>query len=1372
MVNFRYLILSLLSFLLVFTITGCEGDDKIEDAVKCTAPTDCKASQDCKFESLVVTSGVCVKRKVCDANDDCSDGLDCSDDKYCGSKDVFEIKEAALEDAMKDADYSFKLEVTSNSAAYYFELLDGSVLPDGLALSDDGTISGKVTANLGTYTFTVRAVNGPKNSEFYYNHRKVTAELTIKVVGNTVSCKEDSCKEANKGVCDDSTGEIVCSCDAGYQDSNSDATCNATCETAALNCGNGVCAVGEETGKAECSCNENWVSNNEGNCTFCDPELFHVNPDDSSLCESNTRTITCTNTPGSDAAWHSNFDDGDFVQTWTDGEFLPNIAPDKCLWECNGDNKIHNLEEAACVCDVNYQDNNTNGECTPSCSNDTSCKDANKNICDDASGVVVCSCNDGYQDNNNNSECAASCDTAALDCGNGSCADTTGAAICVCDGNWSGDDCKTCDPSLYHINPNNPSLCESNTRTVICTNIPASDATWHGDFDNGDFEQTWGSVEFYPNTAPDKCLWICNDTDKVHDVDNSVCICKPELVDDTNGGCMLPCTDNQVNNGDGTCSCYPAYTGDDCLSCNTGFYASDDGRCKVICDSTNERPNEANDACICDEGLFRDSSSNCVTPCNTLVCEGVGNSTCKATSATEYVCECNAADGYIDDGNGQCICDDAANRMPMDGVCVCKDTFITDLDGLCVPQNSCSMDVFSSATPTNNERINAGELSFVNGLAHYEDLTTQNTSCEQADDWYKLTLSEGQKIKVDLGFINKDGDLDLYLFLGENTSYTTRSATTLNSESMTYTVLDSDIPDGETSVDAYIQVKYGRNIYFMDVYVVDAVNPVCYASCDESKEVCVADTNGMGVCTCDASRGFFDNGFACVNPCAMVTCDAAANLVCEAKNAIDAICVCEDNYIDVDTSNGLNCLPDLGVDRHDDANIYTIDNSMILAGNNARFNNDYTGRGCTGDNQRSKDVVYKVMLNPEDKIQISLEDINLSYEYISVYLMSQEQAENSTLCSVGKEARDATATDEYIVEVPGTYYVVVDGNFLTTEFDYKLNVTIERSVVEPICTEATESVNCIETGLNRCLVDATNSVNNKCVECLEESDCITGTTCNVDTNICETALQPVCTALSESVDCIQTGQNRCLVDDAEPMNNKCVECLEIGDCVTGTTCNVDTNICETAIQPACTVATESSDCLETGLNRCLVDDAEPMNNKCVGCLDSGECVSGDICNIETHVCEQEVVTVLPADGGFELIDNGNFRHWNGSKSSIANSAITALTAEVHGGLSAVNLVSDTTSHKRFTSVAARWEAGDYTCKYFVKGHGDIRNNYFDGTNYATYSDYTVVDSMDWIEVTYTFTLAAASDTFEFIFSLRNTNSDKNHLSIDDITCTK
>jgi hypothetical protein len=128
--------------------------------------------------------------------------------------------------------------------------------------------------------------------------------------------------------------------------------------------------------------------------------------------------------------------------------------------------------------------------------------------------------------------------------------------------------------------------------------------------------------------------------------------------------------------------------------------------------------------------------------------------------------------------------------------------------------------------------------------------------------------------------------------------------------------------------------------------------------------------------------------------------------------------------------------------------------------------------------------------------------------------------------------------------------------------------------------------------------------------------------------------------------------------------------------------------------------------------------------------------------------------------------------WMGTKTSIATTAVTQVSDNVHSGSYAVRLENATSSHKRFTTQPLTVTNGqNYTVSFWVRGAGDVRVGLYDGrpggsSGYATYTPYTSATA-DWQQVTVS--IAAAYDTIggEFILSVRNTVAPEN-IVVDDV----
>ncbi len=154
-----------------------------------------------------------------------------------------------------------------------------------------------------------------------------------------------------------------------------------------------------------------------------------------------------------------------------------------------------------------------------------------------------------------------------------------------------------------------------------------------------------------------------------------------------------------------------------------------------------------------------------------------------------------------------------------------------------------------------------------------------------------------------------------------------------------------------------------------------------------------------------------------------------------------------------------------------------------------------------------------------------------------------------------------------------------------------------------------------------------------------------------------------------------------------------------------------------------------------------------------------------------------------AEPVFELICNGDFENWTaglpdcwyGSKSNLPAASVTQYTENPQSGSSAVKLVRSEGSHQRFTSQPTTVENGKvYKITFWLKGKGEVRTGLFDdrpgdGYGYAPYNDYISVNSTTWQENTQYITAANNTNIAEFIFSLRNTDADLNHIQLDNVT---
>ena len=152
-------------------------------------------------------------------------------------------------------------------------------------------------------------------------------------------------------------------------------------------------------------------------------------------------------------------------------------------------------------------------------------------------------------------------------------------------------------------------------------------------------------------------------------------------------------------------------------------------------------------------------------------------------------------------------------------------------------------------------------------------------------------------------------------------------------------------------------------------------------------------------------------------------------------------------------------------------------------------------------------------------------------------------------------------------------------------------------------------------------------------------------------------------------------------------------------------------------------------------------------------------------------------TVIPqednviAEGSFESWTDGLPDGWYGETSNLTTDGVVEDTSAAHDGVRACQLVNAGSTHKRFTTAPFALAAGHYSCTYWVRGAGEIRNARYTGS-YSSYSAYTTIDADTWTPLTYAFNAADDVAAFELIFSIRNTGEARGHLHLDDVRCAR
>lgn len=293
------------------------------------------------------------------------------------------------------------------------------------------------------------------------------------------------------GVCDDGTGVVVCTCEAGWAEKFC-TTCAAgyhpdgdacvldqTCMPTTC-AGHGTCTV--VSGKVVCACDDGYTGDYCLQCaTGYHPGVNGCVPDQAcpqtgacsghGVCDDTSGMPVCA----CNAGWT-----GETCGTCAPGfhpEGVDCVLDQTCMASsCSGHGTCSvQAGVVVCACNTGYDPASYCAGCATgyhflggvcvideSCPVSGACSD--HGICDDSSGQPVCSCGVGYsgvicgacapgfQDNDHNGTCLVTCALYGVTCAHGVCSDADGTAGCTCPGGWTGADCSVCTDDGYEPN--------------------------------------------------------------------------------------------------------------------------------------------------------------------------------------------------------------------------------------------------------------------------------------------------------------------------------------------------------------------------------------------------------------------------------------------------------------------------------------------------------------------------------------------------------------------------------------------------------------------------------------------------------------------------------------------------------------------------------------------------------------------------------------------------------------------------------------------------------------------------------------------------------------------------------------------------------
>ncbi len=800
------------------------------------------------------------------------------------------------------------------------------------------------------------------------------------------------------------------------------------------------CTISNCNGHQECSDNECVLLENRCNKNTdcvpgfeCNIQNFCINP--VNYCDS----ISCSNAGNCTI-------ENDAPKCVCDSGYharaLECILDDPCSLVSCQENSICVVEgdKGVCHCEGGYHDEG--GICVIDDNNPCKLKDCQDGAsCNVKEGKAVCECNENYHADGEaclNNQKLINCDSTSIP-------ENSTAIVKEIEINWntqtnSWEEVPKCEwkcDNNFHLDNQ---ICISNSKMVNCNtdNIPENSTATEVEV-----EVTWNLDTESWNTPID-CEWSCNEG--THE-GNNLCILNLQKIDCSvdnipeNAIAEVVEVDITWNNDTNSWS-IPA----DCeWSCVTNYHKENNGcfvntksvNCKDVApdnaisttievsinwnSETNSWEDPIDCQWVCKQNYTREDNQ-CITTSQMVNCNDNAPENAISTIVEVSVnwnsetnsweepsdCEWSCVNNFHTEDNSSCISNtkqvncvppsDIPDNATADIVEVsinwnsqtnsweepiecswsCTSPFIKDGD-TCI-EVSCA----DTITLENNnfDKDNAYLLELTDSVTEFNDLNSSNMIdgvCSRQDDWYKVSLSAGDKIIVDLFFIDDDGDIDLSFYLGASTSVAYSGSVTDN-ESASYTIKATDIPDGQNSVDLYIKV-YSFSSEGNDYKMVVKVG-----------ESCTTNDN----CT----SGSYCNFGQC-------------------------------NY-------------DLGVNTCNDDSILTINSSGLFGGTTEDETNSYNlgSGGCTDYTEDGNDSVYKIYLNSQDQLNLTLHKTSTESKDISLYILT-DCSNDVASCVAG--ADDTFSNDDetlsYTATTSGFYYIIVDA-FDDGFYEYELNVEL------------------------------------------------------------------------------------------------------------------------------------------------------------------------------------------------------------------------------------------------------------------------------------------------------------------------------------------
>ena len=351
----------------------------------------------------------------------------------------------------------------------------------------------------------------------------------------------------------------------------------------------------------------------------------------------------------------------------------------------------------------------------------------------------------------------------------------------------------------------------------------------------------------------------------------------------------------------------------------------------------------------------------------------------------------------------------------------------------------------------------------------------------------------------------------------------------------------------------------------------------------------------------------------------------------------------------------------------------------------------------------------------------------------------------------------------------GNYHVMSEQNWQQLRYDFTLNDDVD-DVFELIF-----SVRNTQVAFGDLLLDDV-----RCTRDIEPCDSIE---C-ADWQVCDNA-QAAC--VSADGFCADAGECQDWQDC--DTDHTCV--VAAGHCADTSECSGDTPICDSDTHVCISGDTCAGvDCGDEWRS------CNPDTGNCRltpgRCLDTGDCqLDLPVCDILTHNC-------VAIDDSTNIVPNGGFEVWedfalNGSSvntvhlpvswygvcdgcspyypdSEAAFDSIVEYTSNTHGGDKALQLIKTGRPADRFESEPfSLTPTTTYNCAYWLRGKGSYKVRGYCG-GWLPDSDFASIDSEDWQQQT--FDINSNSAWCVLIFYISDTDPNRDHVQIDDVSCSQ